>query len=173
MDVMFDKCLAEIAEALSYVPWIDTVYGRGERVAKEIGGRRVYLPAIWTADNEYHLLTPDSGEGNFAWIWVDDPQTVSRLGGTVTATISIIVWYDFQLVTGGDRQRDTLKAEVLNLLQSEGLRSGIFTATRIWELAENIYKDFSLEETENQFLMHPYGGFRIEGVLETSLPCIE
>ena len=173
MNVLFDKCLEEIAEALRSVAWMDTVYGRGERVAKEISGRRVYLPAIWTADNEYRLLTPDSGEGNFAWLWLDDPQTISRTDtGKVAATISVIVWYDFRRITGGNRQRDTLKAEVLNLLEAEGLQSGIFTATRVWELAENIYKGFSLEETDNQFLMHPYGGFRIEGTLETYLPCI-
>ena len=43
--------------------------------------------------------------------------------------------------------------------------------TAIYELAENVYRGFTLDEIDNQFLMHPFGGFRFEGVLSVNQPC--
>ena len=51
-------------------------------------------------------------------------------------------------------------------------QNGRIEINRIYELAENIYRGFSLDEVDNQFLMAPYGGFRFEGIMEVTETCI-
>jgi hypothetical protein len=41
----------------------------------------------------------------------------------------------------------------------------------VWEKAENIFKGFTLDEIESQFLMQPYCGWRFEGIIEISTEC--
>ena len=67
---------------------------------------------------------------------------------------------------GEDDGRDTesVKAEILHVLNGGfRLRSGSIDVTKIYELAENIYRGFTLDEVDNQFLMHPLCGLPLRG----------
>lgn len=67
---------------------------------------------------------------------------------------------------------EPIKAEILKVLNGGfWLRSGRLTVTQIEEKAENIYKGYSLDEVDNQFLMHPFGGLRFDGKLTINESC--
>lgn len=161
------------------LPWLDAAHGRAERIVKcDNGGRRVYLPVEYSGQwNDYALLTPDSGEGNFCFFWVADPQAVDlsdRLQTGIKARYSLIFWWDYRRIfeACGIRDREAVKRQVLDALGSMVLRQGRITAEKLYELAENIYQGFTLDEIDNQFLMHPYGGLRVEGEISATGNCI-
>lgn len=181
---MADAIIAEIQQGLKEnIPWLDVAFGRAERIVKQIEGRTLYLPAIYIGDglspNEYIELSPDSQIGNFSFFWMLDPQRLSwvpKIPGVIKAPFALIFWLDLRRVYKVKNNRNilSLEAEVLRILNGKfKIASGSLSINRIYHLAENIYREFTLTEVDNQFLMHPYAGFRLEGELIYEEPCYE
>ena len=122
-------------------------------------------------------ISPSSDIGNFCFFWVDDPQNVSweaKINVGIKTNFSLIFWFNFNRIynSADQRNKEELKKQILDVLNGGfWLKKGRITVNRIYELSENIFRGFSLDETENQFLMQPYGGFRFEGMLEVSESC--
>lgn len=176
---LLDKAIEYIRQGLSgNLGWLDHAYGRAERLVKhDAEGRRVYMPAVYAGNGEYLYVSPDAGIGNFCFFTVDDPQEVgweANLSVGIKAVFSIIFWFDYRTV-GNDasaRDKEAVKKEILDALNGGfWMKTGSFKINRVYELAENIYRGFSLDEVDNQFLMHPFGGFRFEGALQITETC--
>lgn len=176
--VMLDAVLGQIQSGLIAIPWLDVAFGRAQRLTKNVRGRRIVTPNVfcggWNGHgpNDYIEVSPDSKIGNFSFFDIEDPQTIDAgpWDRTVTAPFGLVVWFDLTRVYGEASNRNTeyLKAQVLRVLNGrEGwhLTSGRVIVSRIYERVENIYRGYTLTEIDNQFLMHPFGGFRIEGTL--------
>ena len=177
---LLDRAFKDMGDALAAkLAWMDNIFGRAERLVKyDAGKRRIYTPCWYYHDNEYTELTPTDTLGNFAFFWVDDPQEMRSdhyLSVDLEARFSVIFWYDYRKIYNAvNRNREQVKADILAALNTMTLRNGgTFRLTRIYELAENIYRGFSLDETDNQFLMQPYGGIRIDGELYIEANCIQ
>lgn len=185
--VMIDKIIAELQQGLTdNISWLDVCFGRAQRLTKIVKGRTYTTPNVYCGgwnghgENDYIEVSPDDKIGNFAFFVTDDPQTI-EVGGvawarTLSSPFALIVWFDLRHVFSQPSNRNTelLKAQVLRLLAGRmgwHLTEGRIEVTRIYDQSQNIYKGFTLTETENQFLMHPYGGFRIEGTLYYDEPC--
>lgn len=176
--VLLDRIIAHIQTGLAEnLAWLDYAFGRAQRLVKIINGKRYYIPAVFAGGEEYLPVTPNSEFGCFSFFDVDDPQSYEWIPfqqGRLEAGFALIVWVDMRLVTGeqGARNTEQLKAQVLRVLNG-GLRltEGRLNVTRIYERAENIYKGYTLDEVDNQFLMQPYAGFRFEGTLQIDEPC--
>ena len=174
---LFDSAFDEIStQLLSSLKWLNQAFGRAERTVKvSASGKRIYTPCIFHHDNDYTELTPDSNIGNFSFFWVDDPQQITwdrYISVGIRTPFSIIFWYDFRKIYNGvNRNREQVKADILDALNNITLKHGGFTIYRIYELAENIYRGFSLDEVDNQFLMQPYGGIRLEGEMWITKSC--
>lgn len=159
------------------LPWLDKAFGRAERIVDmDNNRRRVYTPCVYVSGNDYIRVTPDANIGNFCFFWIEDPQStdIDKTHVGISTQFSIIFWFDFRRIynSGDTRNKEDLKRQILDTLNTGfRVRSGHFTINRIYELAENIYRGFSLDEVDNQFLMHPFGGFRFEGELSISGPC--
>lgn len=176
-----DAVIVKIQEGLlSKLSWLDVAFGRAERIVKQINGRNLYLPAIYSGDttkpNEYLELSPDSLIGNFSFFWMLDPQRftpVSRISGVYKDPFALIFWFDLRRVYNSDSNRNifALEEQVMKALDGTLIPGGAIHVEKIYHLAENIYKEFSLDEIDNQFLMHPYAGFRLEGELIYEEPC--
>jgi hypothetical protein len=54
----------------------------------------------------------------------------------------------------------------------DSLHSPYFTIDKIYENPRNVFSDFSYDHTNNQFLMHPFTGIRIDGVLTARTECM-
>lgn len=185
--VMLDKVIGEIQQALvDNIPWMDAAFGRSQRLTKRINGNSVITPNVYCGgwnghgENDYIEVSPDSKIGNFAFFEVDDPETIDAgpWAREITAPFALIVWFDLRRVFGVEDNRNTelLKAQILRLLSGRDgwvLRGGRVTINQIYERAENIYRGYTLSEIDNQYLMHPFGGFRFEGTLQFSELCLE
>lgn len=175
---MLDRVLGEIQQGLVALPWLNVAFGRAQRLVKAVEGRRYITPNVfcggWNGHgpNDYLEVSPDAEIGNFSFFTIDDPQVIQPgLGQREFRTpFGLIVWFDLRRVYGEASNRNTeqLKAQVLDVLSGRSgfaLTEGHIEVSRIYEQAQNIYRGYSLDEVDNQFLMHPYGGFRIDGTL--------
>ena len=185
--VMLDRILGEIQNGLvSSVPWLDVAFGRAQRLTKMMNGKRIITPNVYCGgwnghgENDYLEVSPDSKIGNFSFFDIEDPQTIDAgpWAREITAPFGLIVWFDLTRVyeQASNRNTEKLKADILRVLNGRTgwhLSDGRITINRIYERAENIYRGYTLSEIDNQFLMHPFAGFRFDGILEFAELCVE
>ena len=184
--VMLDRVIGEIQDGLiSNISWLDVAFGRAQRLTKEMNGKRIVTPNVfcggWNGhgENDYIEVSPDSKIGNFSFFEIEDPQTIDAgpWARTINAPFALIFWFDLTRVYNEPSNRNTeyLKAQILRVLNGRDgwhLTQGRIVLNRVYEQATNIYRGYSLTEIDNQFLMHPYAGFRFEGVLEFDELCV-
>lgn len=185
--IMLDRVLGEIQSGLvENISWLDAAFGKAQRLTKMMNGKNIITPNVYCGGwrghgpNDYIEVSPDSKIGNFSFFEVEDPQTIDAgpWAREVSAPFGLIVWFDLTRVYGvaDNRNTERLKAEILHVLNGRAgwhLTDGRITINRIYERAENIYRGYTLSEIDNQFLMHPFSGFRFEGVLEFNELCFE
>ena len=185
--VMIDKIIGEIQNGLvDNVTWLDVAFGKAQRLTKMINEKRVVTPNVfcggWNGHgpNDYIEVSPDSKIGNFSFFEIDDPQTIDAgpWAREIKAPFGLVVWFDLTRVYDEPSNRNTekLKADILRVLNGRAgwhLSSGRVQINRIYERFENIYKGYTLSEIDNQFLMHPFAGFRFEGLLEFEELCYQ
>ena len=185
--VMLDRIIGEIQKGLvDNIGWLDAAFGRAQRLTKKMNGKTIVTPNVYCGgwrghgDNDYIEVSPDSKIGNFAFFEVDDPQTIDAgvWARELSAPFALVVWLDLRTVYNSPKNRNTeaLKAQVLRVLAGRTgwhLTEGRITIARIYERAENIYRGYTLSEIDNQYLMHPYAGFRFEGILNYAELCVD
>ena len=97
---LFDNVIAEIQQGLANnLMWLNFSFGKAERLVKQINGRKYYTPNVYLGKNEYVLIAPDSGLGNFSFFVLDEPQDVEWAIGDRThlsTPFSLIVWFDIR-----------------------------------------------------------------------------
>lgn len=183
--VMLDRVIGQIQQGLvENISWLDVAFGRAQRLTKNVEGRSIITPNVYCGgwqghgENDYIEVSPDAKIGNFAFFEVDDPQTieVSTWIRQITTPFALIVWFDLTRVYGVPDNRNTefLKAQILRVLNGRGgwhLGDGRIMLNQIYERAENIYRGYTLSEIDNQYLMHPFAGFRFEGTLQFDELC--
>ena len=183
--VMLDAVIGEIQTGLTdNISWLDAAFGRAQRLTKMMNGKRIVTPNVYCGGwnghgpNDYIEVSPDSKIGNFTFFEIEDPQTITPgpWAREIKTPFGLIVWVDLTRVYNTDANRNTesLKAEILHVLNGRAgwhLTNGRIVVNRIWERVENIYKGYTLSEIDNQFLMHPFWGMRVDGLLEYNELC--
>lgn len=184
--VMLDAIIGEIQNGLAdNISWLDAAFGRSQRLSKNLNGKRVITPNVfcggWNGHgpNDYIEVSPDSKIGNFSFFEIDDPQTIDSgpWAREIKVPFGLIFWFDLTRVYGepSNRNTETLKADILRVLNGLAgwhLSDGRILINKIYERAENIYRGYSLSEIDNQYLMHPFAGFRFDGLLEFPELCV-
>lgn len=175
---MFDRVIGYVEEGLAeHIPWLDTIYGRCERLVKIIDGRKYFTPNWYDGKGEYTMLTPDQGLGNYCFFVLDDPQ---RMMWEVDARVmmrspfSLIVWVDMRTVDEFDeRNTEKVKEDVLRVLNGHAwIREGRVRVSRVYERDENVFQGFTMDEVDNQYMMSPFAAFRFEGELQINSDCV-
>lgn len=175
---LFDVPIDEIQTALdNECSWLNTIFGRCERLVKEINGNKYYTANWHKAGNDYIWIAPDEGLGNFCFFVLDEPTDVENyFAGDVTRCnigFSLIVWCDLRTIASG-RDTEGVKEEILKIVNGHvHLHSGRMTINKVYERAENVFRGFDYEEIDNQFMMHPFAAFRFEGELMVDTLCVK
>lgn len=187
--ILVDAMIAELQRILvANLPWLDAAFGRAQRLSKRVNNKTIVVPNVYCGgwnghgENDYIEVSPDAKIGNFAYFEVEDPERVDwqyRQLMDVETPFALIVWFDCRKVLNGATNRDLshVKNSILALLNGRtGMllhNGGRLEINRIYERAENIYRGYTLSEIDNQFLMHPFAGFRFEGTIIMPQPCID
>lgn len=176
---LFDRCIQDLQKSLGVrCPFLTHVFGRCERLAKDVNGRRVYSPNVYAGRDEYILLTPDNTQlGNYCFFVREDPeQVVANFGvlNRMRAPFSLTVWVDMRTMEDGD-ERNVYRVDemVMDGIGTAGaLRHGGIEISRVYHRAESVFEGFTLDEVDNQFLMSPYYGIRVQFELWVDEDCI-
>lgn len=185
--VMLDRVIGEIQEGLiENLEWLDVAFGRAQRLTKMLEGRKIITPNVfcggWNGHGEFDYIevSPDSHIGNFSFFDIVDPQTIDAgpWAREIKSPFGLVFWFDLTRIYNekNNRNIEALKAQALRVLNGRAgwhLQGGRVTVNRIYERAENIYRGYNISEIDNQFLMHPFGGFRLEGILEFEELCLD
>lgn len=172
---MFDKAVLPIQQALADAfSWLDYSLGIVESLTEIREGKKFTSANIYIGEGQYERIEPCHELGNFSFFVLRDPQTFGAKNKMlVKGPFSLIIWYNLTEVSPeyDERNREQIKGQILGLLDSLHL-SG-FEITKIYEKPEAIFNDFSYVHTDNQFLMHPFTGLRIDGVITAKYDCYE
>lgn len=172
--MLFDKLVGELQRGLfEQLGWLNNSFGIAERLKTIINGRTHYTPNIYLNGNDYEQLLPDSNFGNYSFFLLEEPQElnfVRGMRGEISAPFSFIVWFDIRSIND-DRNIMAVEADVLRALTDILTRSGHIEINEVFTKAENVFKGFTLDEVDNQFLMHPYCGFRVTGKMFVEDEC--
>ena len=173
---LFDKPIQCLQDALGTLSWLNHIFGRSERLVQEQDGRKVYTPNVYRGKNEYISLLPDNTTlGNYCFFVLDEPQTIGAPMGIqnrLRAPFSLIVWVDMRKVENNDaRNTEYVKEEILKTIRRAWVKHGAVEIGKVYQLAENVFQGYSLDEVDNQFLMQPFAGLRITGELIVDEEC--
>ena len=168
-------------QLIQHLPWIDGAYGLAQRIERMVDGRKIVTPAFYLGDSvftkEYVELLPDKKLGNYCFFWLLDPEKyeyISRRPGIVHSPVALIFWFDTREVFDADNIRDleSVKLHILKTVSRElRLSAGRVFFNKIFSHGNNIFREFSLDEIDNQSLVHPYAGLRFEGEIVFDEPC--
>ena len=176
---LIDKTIEKIQDFLAAnIGWLDHAFGRAERLVTLRDKSEWYYPGVYVGDGEYLNVLPGQGLGNRTFFIVSDPAVVDTSGRLVylTSTVGLVCWYDLSTIYPDASRRNTeaVKWKLLKSLDRMMRPSGIWiTISRTYDLAENIFKEYSLREVDSQYLMQPYGGVRIEMSLKYREECYD
>lgn len=175
---LFDRPIQDLQNIIgAKLSFMDHVFGRCERLLKAVDGQRYYTPNIYRGNNDYVLLTPDNRVlGNYCFFVPEEPETMTfSMGamGRIKAPFSLVVWVDQRTVEESDlRNVYDLELKVLDAIGTPGtLRNGSIDIRRVFHRAENVFAGFTLDEVDNQFMMSPFMGLRIEFELRIDEDC--
>ena len=176
---LVDALIGDIQDALkANLSWLDYSFGRSQRLVTMKDGAEKYFPGIYLDKGDYINVFPNDQYGNFSFFSVEDPQEIPAYSpnnfNIIKVRYGLVIWYDASRIFSAtdDRNTEALKADVLRVLGREGKYvHGNVTVDRIYDRAENIYRGYNLKEVDTQFLMYPYGGFRLEGELKYKETC--
>lgn len=175
--VLADKAFVEINAALKRnLTWLDQAFGRSWKIMSETTeGKRISLPCVYTHGNNYEQLVPSADLGCYSFFVLHDPHSMGEYGA-VSFNASLILWVDVRkcMATDKENRRDTelIKAQVLHvLMRDNGLKAGSLSVRNVYEEDANVWKGFSLDDTQQRFMTHPFAAFRFDISVTVPQPC--
>ena len=158
------------------LPWLNYSFGRSQKLIDK-DSKKTY-PAVHLGFEKYINVFPDQKLGNYSFMIFQDPQNIDdklKPYIKVNQKFSIVFWFDLDkiFVDQKDRSLEAVKLQILKVLNTKMLlNKGSIKVSEIKEGAKNIYKEYSVNELDSQFLMHPYAGLRFDGeIMYTDTVC--
>jgi len=180
--VLADKAFSELGTALtSGVSWLTNMYGRAYTHLIETDQGTIRFPAVPVQSGirkDYLKLFPDQHLGEFGFFTMTDYATIDferHATARIDLEWSLIIWGDLRNIYPSDwntRTVEHMKYDVISTMigvkleHSKGLNIKGITDT-----GSEIYREWDADEIENQFLMRPFAGFRIEGSFRVEQQC--
>lgn len=149
--------------------FLDKCYGKAERRQQREGTRNVFYPSF-AVDTEYENLFPDRVIGNnYIWFDVLDPiQPIEPFRRYQTnkyeAQVGLIFWFNYKYMfpeTNKSRTVENVKAIFNNFFTFARLRVAKIELQSIEERIENVFRGYTHNELDTQYLMRPYGAIRV------------
>lgn len=175
---LIDKALLEVQTKLTTkLIWLDGAYGKVQRLTKVEEKRKINFPGIYTGSKQgkgYESAMPSDHLGNFSFFTIKDGEklgTLSRRNTTINAEFGLIFWFRYDKIYPDDWKQRTIenvKDEVVSFFRTTAFRNCRMTIEQFFELPENIYKGFTDREVENDYLMRPFGGLRVNGKIHVN-----
>ena len=168
---LWDYAVAELqTELMDNISWLTAAFGKAQRRVKmgKLSGQAAF-PAVYSGAGDYLNMLPDGHLGNYCWLDIDDYQDISgerEQQNDIRASVGLVFWLDLRTAYPSDYENRTIehaKNDAITALRAVRLTRSVLLIDRVAERVENIYRGYTHNEIEQQFLMFPYTGFRLEG----------
>lgn len=167
---LFDKTIGDVQVSLTKsLKWLNFAFGNVVKLVERNERGKFVTPSVYFKGNDYLRLEPDDKRGNVCFFYMHDSQDYeggdSLSGfGDLRGTVSIIFWFDTRKIPGAEYYNvEFVKSEILRALTHElYLPSGDIQVRKIFHDANNVYKEFSIQKTDNQYYVYPYACLRFE-----------
>lgn len=174
---LFDAAVAQIQIRLAKnIGWLDNIFGLTETLIERKDGKSFTSANVYTRKGRYIQVMPCAELGNFCFFYLRDPQTIwEKSASVVKSPFSVVFWYKVDEVSSSvaTRNREAVKEQIIAVLGEYHLKGVTYTLGNIYEQPQNVFKGYDYDPKENQFLMHPYAGLRIDGELRVNVPCLK
>lgn len=171
---LFDRVFQELQQVLGdNISWLNHIFGKAERLEKDYKTRWHYWsPNVYIGNDQYENIEPDYNSiGNYSFFTLWDPQTLNNWGMMgqplcMKSKFSLIVFVNLHdIESDDDRNTEYVKREVLRTLHDAHLREGQIEIENVWERDGDggVFRDFGMDENDNQYMASPYAAFRFEG----------
>jgi len=165
--VLHAKIIQDFQERFDdQLQWLEKVYplARVGETKKEDGSTFRY-PQVYVNDGgrDYYDLRPDDNLSCFGFFEMNDAYPVNVDQSEVGFNISFIVWYNLKKLDNGKNYDYSaeLLAHVLKVLENYTEYSSSITDLEIEPRPEEVFSKYSFEQTDNQYLMYPFGAFKL------------
>ena len=166
---LIDSVLLELQTGLaSQLSWLNHAFGKASQQQYLKEGQRIVRPSVYVGGEDYLVVFPDEHIGNFTFFDVYDPEKLNDSSGfnaVVNAKVGLVLWFDYRSVYSSDWQQrsiDNVKFDLVQALKSVRLRKSRMKIIESFERVDNIYKGYTHNEINRNFLMRPYGGLKID-----------
>ena len=188
---LFEAVIQEMQVQLGTgLAWLDHIFGKAEKTVcdhnvlrqyyqKHEHREAFYLPSVYVGNGKYESIVPDRRDwGNYAFFYLEEPQEVS--GGRrvppyfdLEGTVNVIVWGDSRDIEAeDDRNLESIKNEVLNVLGGMQLTTGRVEWERVYEQDKGVFEEYSMNEEFGQYMLWPFFGFRVKGRIQCNSGCL-
>lgn len=178
-DLVFNQFNQKLVVQL---PWLDYAFGQCQILTKQSGDKIIKYPGVYAGQNiegEYLNALPNEELGNTSFFIVKDPINVETrtagMKGQIKSRFGLIMWFNLKQVLSSQTEYRNLDLAIANIMEAIRISNrgwaGEIRVTDIYKRAENIYKEFSYREVDEQFLMMPFAGLRFEGEMKFFETC--
>lgn len=182
----FDAAIADLQQCIAAIPYITKSFGRAYIFKESRAGKQVTLPKVYQGGGEYHNPLPNGELTASSFILpISDEQCddfQQHADNTFTRRVAIIFWGNLKQI---DPDKDyvfleEIKMDFLDALQD--CKSFKSYESYVDDRYSEIFREFSSymtnrsndtdsDEINTQYLMYPYGGFRMSITLTYNQPC--
>lgn len=171
---MLDAVMLELSIALKEkLSWLKNCYTIAHKLVKEQNKKKIYYPGVFVGgekSNKYLDLRPDGGLENYSFFRVNDPEDIqyyARNVNKITVNFDLIIWFNLKKVYPNDTGRniENVKYEVLKAFRQIVITRGSYILNRVYRESDNIFRGYTMDESKEQYMMHPYGALMINGNL--------
>lgn len=146
------------------IPWLDVIYPIARvGITKIEGGGTFNYPQVYSGSGaEYLDIRPDDSLSAYSFFEVNESFPVDADEDLTNYNLSLIVWFNLPKLNGSkgyDYSRE-LAGDILRVF-NESLYSGKISGITLDFNPEDIFDKYSLQQEDTQFLMYPYGAFKI------------
>ena len=171
--------------------WLTHVFGKAEKVGRDYNQLRqyyqkhehreaFYLPSVYVGGGKYECIVPDRKDwGNYAFFYLGKPTEVKGWRKVkpyydLACDVNLVIWLDTRDIEAeDDRNLESIKSQVLQVLGAMQLTTGRVEWERIYEQDKGVFEEYSVYEMDNQYIMWPYAAFRFKGRAQCNSGCIE
>lgn len=170
---LVDVLITDVNKSLlAKLDWLAYAFGKCQVLSRKSGDRTIKYPGVYYKGQkeDYFSLFPDERKVNFSFFVLSDPYKVEptpNIRQVIKVAYGLVLWFDLRtiLAAGEYRNLESVKGEILRAINETRMTTGRIDVQEIFEASSNIYKEFSIDEIKDQYLMHPFAGLRFEGEL--------
>jgi len=171
-----DYAIQQIQIKLGGISWLDYSFGKSIRIEHEPDSKK-YFPAVYDGSSEYFSVEFNDNLQAQSFFIAGDGKMIDfeeNQYNTWKYDLDLVVWWNYKKI---DPIKDflfieELKRDVVSVL-SRGI-PGIDITYEVEGVTEDFYKifkEYSFTEAQRQYIMHPFGAFRISGTVKFDEQC--